>query len=778
MNSMNKKRRENLKKLVTGEMQFSGDLINDINYLYVYPVVSDVAKGKLISIDFSGAEKTEGFICSYKADDIPGLNAIGSITRTEEPLLATDSVNYIGQPVAFVVCENQKQARIAAKRVKLNIDVDNNPILTIEDAISKNCYYEKPITVSCGNTVDAFKDSDYIIEGTFESGAQEHAYIETQRAFASYTPFKKSILIHCGTQAITDVQEVVALSLNRSVNDVEVDVYRVGGAFGGKERDGTMWSAMAALALNKTKKPCAIILDRSDDLMWTGKRHPYYSTYKIGCDKKGKISSLDVNMYSNGGYYEDFSIAIMERSVLGLCNSYYIPNANIKGYSCKTNFPANTAFRGFGAPQATLLMEDIIYKISNKVELSISDVQKTNFFKAGEKAPYGMVMEELAVPKIYNELLKNNDYDNLKKDIDIFNKNSKYIKKGIGIVPVKYGIGFTATFLNQGNALVYVYTDGSVSVSHGGIEMGQGLFTKVELIVAKTLGVKAERVTCESTNSLRAGSVASTAASTGTDLNGEAARLAAVEIRKSLTNAASQFLKENFNLCPAPQYIVFDDDMWWDQRMSNIKNSFEMLSSYCYFNRYKMGAQAHYATPGIEYDVEKGRGTPFSYFTNGVCLAVVSVDTLTGSYTLDKVAIRHEGGNIIDYAIDRGQIVGGFVQGYGFVTMEDIPHDGKGHQIASSFSTYKVPLINDIPKDFSVDLFSSKNNICGVLGSKGVGEPPLLYGVSVFNAIRDAITTIAGKETVLLNQPATPMAVLLEINRLKRLNKRVKEVIK
>lgn len=760
------KRKKNITELVTGEMQFSGDLCNEINFLYIYPFVSHCASGKLISIDFDEAAKVEGYIYGYTAKDIPGVNAIGAISRREEPLFATDSIHYVGQPIGFVIAETLKKARKAARLVKVEIEEDDKAVLSIEEAINKKSYYAKPIIVASGDIDKGFRESDHILEGKFISGGQEHAYIETQRAFASYTPFKRSVLIHCGTQGITDVQEVVALLLGRSVNDVEVDVYRVGGAFGGKERGGTMWSAMAALGLEKTGRSCALILDRSDDLVWTGKRHPYMSMYKVGCNNEGKITALDIKMYADGGYYEDFTEAIMERSVLGVCGCYYLSNSNIVGYCCKTNVPANTAFRGFGAPQATLAMEDIIYQISKKVNMSINEVQRENFFKESQLAPYGMTMTEVAIPQIYEELLKSVDYSALEKEVATYNDTHCSSKKGIGIVPVKYGIGFTATFLNQGNALVYVYTDGSISVSHGGIEMGQGLFTKVELIVAKTLGVDPNRVTCESTNSLRAGSVASTAASTGTDINGEAARLAALEVRESMTKGASQFLEEKYELAPAENYIVFEDDLWWDKRMPEVKESFESLASFCYFQRYKMGAQAHYATPGLKYDIEKGKGNPFAYFTNGVCLSVVTIDTLTGSYTLDKVAIRHEGGNIIDYDIDRGQLVGGFVQGYGFVTMEELPHATDGRQLASSFSTYKVPLITDVPDDFTVDLMPSKNEVCGVLGSKGVGEPPLIYGVSVFNALRDAIGSVYPDKVIYLQHPATPMEVLLNVTEL------------
>lgn len=767
MKNTNNNRKENIRTLTTGEMQFSGDLINEVNYNYLYPVVSPVASGKLVSIDFSEARKVDGFLCSFTAEDIPGKNAIGAITRTEEPLLAFDNVHYVGQPVGFVICKTENMARIAAKKVVVTVDPDKKALLTIKDAIKKNSFYGDPLIVKNGNYEEAINNSKKIIKGTFTTGGQEHAYIETQRAFASFTPFKKTILIHCGTQAITDVQEVVALLLGKKNNDVEVDVYRVGGAFGGKERGGTMWSAMAALGLFKTGKPCGIILDRSDDLAWTGKRHPYYSEYKVGCDEDGRITGIEAIMYANGGFYEDFTLAIMERAVLGICNGYFFPTAHVEGYCCQTNLPSNTAFRGFGAPQATLLMEEIIYQISNAVKKDITEVQRINFFKEGQKSHYGMEMHEVELPKIYDEMLEAVNYKKLRKEIQDFNKSNQFKKKGLGIVPVKYGIGFTATFLNQGNALVYIYTDGSISVSHGGIEMGQGLFTKLELIVAETLGVKPERVSCESTNSLRAGSVASTAASTGTDLNGEAARIACKKIQKSLIAAASMYLKENYDLSPAENYIVFEDDLWWDRRLASTKLPFETLASYCYFNRYNMGAQGHYATPGIGYDAEKGRGNPFSYFSNGVCLSTVTVDVLTGTYIVDKVYIKHEGGHLLNYVIDRGQVLGGFMQGLGYVTMEDLPYSNDGKQLATSFSTYKVPLINDLPRDFTLDLYPSENKICGVLGSKGVGEPPLNYGVAVFNALRDAITYIVPSKRVNLKQPATPMEMLLTIKELK-----------
>ena len=757
---MSNKRSTNLRPLVTGEARFAGEAERIDSFLHAYPVVSPVAHGRIISLDFSLARQTQGYVCHFDAAGIPGKNAIGAVTRMEEPLLATGEVHYIGQPIAVVVAQNQEAARLAARAVKVVVE-PLAPVLSLEEAIEKHQYYEAPMTVACGDLEAGFAQAHAVVQGSFTSKAQEHSYIETQRAFAMHGEHRQGIKIHCGTQAVTDVQEVVALLLGLSVNAVEVDVVRVGGAFGGKERGGTMWAGIAALALQKTGQNCAVILDRADDLAWTGKRHPYLSNYKVGFDSQGVITAFEVDMYANGGYYEDFTIAIMERAVLGICGPYYLPNARITGYSCRTNLPANTAFRGFGAPQATLVMETILADIAHALHRHVIEVQKANFIHDGQKTPYNMVLEEVAIPQIVEKLLADCDAVRLRKECDAFNASHQFRKRGLGLVPVKYGIGFTATFLNQGNALVYVYTDGSVSVTHGGIEMGQGLYTKVEKIVARTLGIPDEQVTCESTNTKRIGCVASTAASTGTDLNGEAARLAASQIQQTMAEAASRFLFEKHQLAPAPQYIHFEDGLWWDIRLAQEKQTFNSLASYCYFNRYNLGAQGHYATPGLKYDLQSGKGTPFSYFTNGVCLALVEVSTLTGEYTLEKVHLRHEGGRIIDYDIDRGQVIGGFMQGMGYVTMEELLHSKEGKALATSFSTYKVPLITDYPKVMQVDLVACDDAICGVLGSKGVGEPPLLYGVAVFNALRDAVEAVADhQKKAKLKHPATAEHVL------------------
>ena len=756
-----------LEVLATGEAKFAGEFMPGMNPYYAYPVVSTVAHGKILSIDPKEALAQEDVIGFYTASDIPGKNSIGAVQRNEEPLLAFDEVNYVGQPVGFVLAKTRLAAIKAADSVVVKIE-ELPSILSYDEAIAVKSYYSTPLVIESGDLKKGFEDAPHIVEGVFETGAQEHAYIETNRSFALPGDHNTGIKLYCATQGITDVQEVISLLLAIPNHDVEVDVFRVGGGFGGKERGGTMWAGIAALGCYKTHHPVSIILDRKDDLAWTGKRHPFRITYKVGCDRLGRITAFDVVMDANGGYYEDFTVAIMERAMLGIDGAYFLPTSRIEGRSCKTHLPSNTAFRGFGAPQATLAMEIILSEIAHTVSLPLLEVQKINFYKEGDETPYGQKVYEVASPYLLERLDERINLGQKRKEVDEFNRTHRFVKRGIGFVPVKYGIGFTATFLNQANALVYVYSDGSISVSHGGIEMGQGLYTKIQKIVATTFNVNPERIKVETTNTKRIGSVASTAASTGTDLNGWAAHLAASEIVTSLKDAASQFLFETYHLIQNPASIIFKDDMWWDSRLRDKKHTFDELASYAYFNRYSLGAQGHYATPGISYDMEKGKGTPFSYFTTGNSFVISEIDILSGMSRLIEVFITHEGGHVIDEAIDKGQIAGGFMQGYGFATMEEWVSSEKGKPLSTSFSTYKVPLISDYPEIFSSELLVSENALSSVFGSKGVGEPPLLYGLAGFMAIRDAIESNFSTPVLCqLKHPATCEHVLLEIERLK-----------
>ncbi len=755
-------------ELVTGSAKYIGDNLNFADMLYVYPFVSSIAHGTITDINITKALAVEDVSQILLARDIPGNNGIGVIRRDEEPLLADDEVSYIGQPIGLVLAKTQEAAQYGARLVEVSY-TSLPAIITIDEALESKSFYQEPLEIHSGDVLAAFKEAAFFLEGTFESGAQEHLYLETNRA-AGVPGNDGGITIYSATQGVTDVQDVAANILGVTSNLIEVDLTRVGGAFGGKERGGSMWAAMVALGCHLTGLPCYLALERQDDLAWTGKRHPFKTNYRVACTDKGRIIGLDVELNANGGAFEDFTIPIVERAMLGVDGPYYIENTRIIGRGCKTNLPANTAFRGFGAPQASFVIESIIDRIAYKTGFDLTEIQRINFYTEGQITPYGQRVYEAFNDSILERLLKKSSYRELQVKVAEFNKKYEYRKRGIGLLPVKYGIAFTATFLNQGNALIWVYTDGSISLSHGGVEMGQGLFTKVAKVVAKTLGVNISRIRCESTNTKRIGSVASTAASSGSDINGYAAHLAALKIKGEMQKAGAQFLFEQYGLTPWPENIEFAEDLWWDTRLMDKKESFSVLAGFCYFNRFNLGAQAHYATPGLNYDKEAGKGTPFSYFSIGESLVEVEVDILTGKTTLQKVCIVHEGGEILDYKIDRGQISGGFMQGFGFCTMEDLQNDLKtGRQLASTLSTYKVPVYSDLPEDFEIDLYPSRNEHSSIFGSKGIGEPPILYGLAAFFAIKHALESIGDRkiESVLQN-PATPESIVLEVERIKK----------
>ncbi len=755
-------RQLSLEAMVTGKAKYTGDGISHTDMLHAYPVSSPIAHGLIKKIDISRAEETDEVEAVYTARDIPGNNGIGVEEREEEPLFAYETVNYIGQPVGMVVARSARAAKYAASLVEVEYE-ELEPILTIDEALEKGSLLGEPLVVERGDIDRGFESSTLIVEGTIESGAQEHLYIETNRALA-VPEYGEGIKVYSATQGVSDVQGVCANVLGVANSEIEVELMRVGGAFGGKERGGTMWAAMACLGCALSGKPVSVILSRKDDMEWTGKRHPFKTKYKVGFDDEGKIHAYYVELNANGGAYKDFTIPIVERAMLGVDGPFSYENVKIIGRGCKTHLPENTAFRGFGAPQAAFIRQYIIEEIAHKLQKERAQVERINYYKDGMSTPYGQKVYEVSSERLQDRLLSVADYEGLKKEDEEFNAEHPYRKRGIGFMPIKYGIAFTATFLNQGNALVWVYADGSVSLSHGGVEMGQGLHTKVAHIVAKTLGISMSRIRNESTNSKRIGSVASTAASSGTDINGYAAHLAAEKIKTELQKAGAEFLKERYDLTPWPEGIEFAHDTWWDRRAEDLLHSFEELADYCYFNRYNLGAQAHYATPGLFFDKKTGKGTPFSYFVFGHSLVRTEVDILTGEARILDAFLLHEGGEILNERVDRGQIIGGFTQGYGLCTMEEIKVDGRGKNLADTMSTYKVPAFSDLPKNLHVELIPSENVHASIFGSKGIGEPPLLYGLATFFAIRDAIESI-GKHRIRssLKNPATPEQIVLAV---------------
>ncbi len=751
----------NGKSHVTGQTRFLLDNDRPARMLHMKILFSEFAHAKITSINTYEAAKIPGIIAILTSHDIPGENQIGTLLR-DEPLLPENEVNYIGQPVAIVVGISLQACKDAIKAIDV-VYQPLKPIITIEEAIQKNLIIGQENKLLKGNPDNQWKNCRHIIEGTISGGGQEHLYLETQRV--RVIPDEENhFYVYASTQSPSEAQEICARILNLSSKDITVDVKRLGGAFGGKERSSTIFTALTAMASYHTKQPVEFNMERHEDIPFTGKRHPFKTIYKVGFNENGKLIAGNFNIYLNGGAYADLSLAILERAVWHIDNAYHFQHIKVSGIALRTNLPPNTAFRGFGAPQGIFSIEYIMERISRITGKDIFDLRLLNCYKENETTPYGQEVKEVCFDEIFSKLKKNSNYKKLRESCNTFNKKNKYVKKGIGMVPVKFGISFTATFLNQGAALIWIFTDGTISVSHGGIEMGQELNTKIAQIVARTLGVKINNIKIESTNVKRVANSSPTAASSGTDLNGNAARLAAEKIKKRLIPIAIELL--NFEVSEAN--LVFENNFIFDIHNKNNKIAFVDVISKAYYNRINLGAQAFYKTPNIYFDKKREQGKPFYYFVFGAALSQVKIDTLTGYTKVEKVFIVHENGQSINDAIDTGQIEGAYIQSMGWVTMEEIIINSKGANITNTTSTYKIPTLDDLPDTFNIEMMLRKRKFASVYGSKGIGEPPFIYGISAFLAIKDAIESINNHQTIIdLNSPATPERILLAVEKIK-----------
>ncbi len=745
---------------VTGQTRFILDEIKPSGLLYMKILYSVHARAKIVSVNTFDALKTEGVVGIYTAKDVPGKNQIGVVMH-DEPLLPSNEVSYVGQPVAIVVGESPRACKRAVDAINVTYE-PLTPVLTIEDALEKGMVIGEENLLKKGNPEAVWEKCPNIIEGEVRGGGQEHLYLETQRT--RVVPDEDNhYYVYAGTQSPSETQEICARVLNLNAKDITVEVKRLGGAFGGKERSSVIFSALAALASYKTGKPVEFEMSRHDDIAYTGKRHPFVTKYKVGFDDNGKLIAGDFKIYLNGGAFTDLSLAILERAVWHIDNAYNFPHIKVCGKALRTNLPPNTAFRGFGAPQGIFSIEYIMQRIARKTAIDIFDIRLTNTYKENGLTPYGQEVKEVCFDEIFSVLKKNSNYRQLRKECDDFNRSNKFLKKGIGLVPVKFGISFTATFLNQASALVWVYTDGTVSVSHGGIEMGQELNTKIAQIVARTLGVEFDKIKIESTNVKRVGNSSSTAASSGTDLNGNAAKLAAAEIKSRLVSVAAQMLGTDIE-----DNIVFENGLVFDKSGTGAKLKFADVVKKAYMDRINLGAQAFYKTPGIHFDTKKRNGKPFYYFVFGAALSQVEIDTLTGATKVEKVFIVHENGQSVNLEVDLGQIEGAYIQSMGWVTMEEVVVNGKGENLSNTTSTYKIPTYDDIPGTFEVEILSRDRKFSSVFGSKGIGEPPFIYGISAFLAIKDAVESVGNhKFEVELQSPATPERVLNAVEKIK-----------
>ncbi|MCK5004561.1 MAG: molybdopterin-dependent oxidoreductase [Candidatus Aminicenantes bacterium] len=740
-------------KHVRGESQFIDDLKLPHDILYGTVLTSEIPHGKIEKIDLGNALSLKGVVQIIDHHDIPGENQIGAIIRDEE-LLSDGIVKFAGEPILLILSESLDSGREALKEIK----VDISPIPAITDpreSFRAGNLIVPPRTFDYGDTDSAWEKCEVVAEGRVESGGQEHFYMETQASLA-YPVEKDSVKVLSSTQSPTSVQKAVSGVLGIPMNRVEVDVRRLGGGFGGKEDQATPWAAMAALGAYITKRPVKIVLSRSDDIRNTGKRHPFSSDFKIGLDSSGKIVAYEATFYQNCGAYADLSTAILERALFHATNSYFIPNVRVTGISCYTNLPPFTAFRGFGGPQAMFVIESAISKAAAKINMNVRKIQKMNLLKEGDLFPYGMVTENCNIIATWEKLEEKFQVEETYKKIDEFNRKNDLIKKGAAVMPVSFGISFTNKMLNQAGALVHIYTDGSVSVSTGAVEMGQGVNKKMINVAAETLSIPPSRVRIETTNTTRVANTSPTAASSGADLNGMATRSACIGLVKRLRSVAAKSMG-----------VDIDQIKFKSGKVFNIGNGqsilWEELIGIAYSERVSLTSQAYYATPDIYFDKTKEKGKPFAYHVFGTALIEAELDVLRGVYKFNRVSIVHDTGKSLDQQTDLGQIEGGFIQGLGWVTVEELLFEEGGKIITGGSSTYKVPDIKFIPDEINVEMMQDLKNPYAVLGSKAVGEPPFMYGIGGYFAVRKCL--FAAKPDVQLNFdcPLTPEKIIISL---------------
>lgn len=754
---------------VTGRSRFITDEPVPPGMLQVKVLVSPHAHARIRAIALDRARAMPGVAAVLTARDIPGENQIGMVIK-DEPLLAQDKVCYVGQPVAIVVGRTAAEAAEAARAIEVTYE-PLAPVFEAEQALKLGSLYAPERKIERGDIAAGFAAAEFTLDGSIVTGSQEHMYLETQRTRA-IPGEDQEVLLFPATQSPGEVQEVAARVLGLDRKDVTVDVKRLGGGFGGKESGATLWACLAALACHRTRRPVELCLTRVEDMSWTGKRHPFHIKYRVGFNRDGRLVAYDAEFNINGGAFTDLSLAILERGMLHADNAYFIPNVRVIGRACRTNLPPNTALRGFGAPQGIFAIETVIERIARRLSLDRVAVRRLNVYRDGQETHYGQPVAEAATDELLARLLEAAQYAKLRDRVREFNRGNRDRKQGIGVVPVKFGISFTSSFLNQGSALVWVYADGTISVSHGGIEMGQGVNTKVAQIVAHEFGVGLGQIRVESSSTRRVGNASPTAASTGADINGNAARLAAQAIVARLRPLAAELLAAGAGnpaaaAPPDPEQIVFQGGMVFDRRAPEVRLAFRELSSEAHRQRVNLGAQAFYRTPDIGWDRATGRGRPFSYFVFGCCLAIAEVDALTGSVRVREAHIVHETGRSLNPALDQGQIEGAFIQGMGWFTTEEVVRDEHGRLLSNSPSTYKIPTVRDLPDEFRVTMIDRDRSCASVLGSKAVGEPPLVYGEAVWFAVRDAVEAVAGHRfEANLRPPATPESVLAAIEEL------------
>ena len=743
----------------TGEALYTDDLLNRFpGLLHAWPVLARHAHAEVVSIKTAPALAVEGVVATLTNADVPGEGDTGP-NRHDEPLFP-EEVLYHSQPVTWVLGETLEAARLGAERVAM----EYRPlaaVLTIDDAIAARSFHSGPFHIERGDAANAIAQSAHQIGGRLRIGGQEHFYLETQCAIA-WLDESGGVALHSSTQHPAETQEIVARVLAKPKHQVTVECLRMGGAFGGKEVQANTWAAIAALGAVKTGRPVRVWLPRRLDVMLTGKRHPFLAEFEAGFDGKGKLHGVKMALYADGGWSLDLSEPVMWRALFHVDNCYFLAACDLTGYVCKTHKTSQTAFRGFGGPQGMVVIEDILDRISRTLDLPADAVRERNFYVEGQSTHYGQPVKDASrITRIWRELKGTSDFAVRRQVVAAFNAKQHHRKRGIAMTPVKFGISFTATAFNQAGALVLVYRDGSVQVNHGGTEMGQGLHTKIRQVAAETLGLPLKSIRVMPTRTDKVPNTSATAASASSDLNGAAVVDACRKIQANLAPVATSLLE-----C-GPDAVRYEEGSVFAAEHRAGAIPFRKLVEAACLRRVPLFAQGYYRTPEIQYDPKTGQGHPFYYYAYGAAISEVEVDGFTGESKILRVDILEDAGQSLSPLVDRGQIEGGFIQGAGWLTLEELVWDTEGRLATNGASTYKLPSWSELPETFNVGMLERAAEPGVVFGSKAVGEPPLMLAISVREAIREAIAAFGRGGIVEIDTPSTPERIFFAIERVR-----------
>ncbi len=754
-------RHDSAPKHVTGEAIYVDDRLEFPNQLHVYARMSERAHARITRIDVSPCYGFDGVAIAITSQDVPGQLDIGPLVGGD-PLLADGKVEFVGQPVIAVAADCLETARKAAMAAIIEYE-DLEPVLDVVEALRKRHFVLDSHAHARGDSDAALATAPRRLQGSLHIGGQEHFYLETQ--ISSVMPTEDGgMIVYASTQNPTEVQKLVAEVLGVPMNKIVIDMRRMGGGFGGKETQAAGPACLCAVVAHLTGRPTKMRLPRNEDMQMTGKRHPFYVEYDVGFDDSGRLHGVQIDLAGNCGYSADLSGSIVDRAMFHADNAYYLGDATVHGHRCKTNTASNTAYRGFGGPQGMVAIEEIMDAIARELGKDPLEVRKANYYGKTERnvTHYYQTVEHNMLEEMTAELEASSNYAHRREELRAFNADSPILKKGLALTPVKFGISFTASFLNQAGALIHIYTDGSIHLNHGGTEMGQGLNIKVAQVVAEVFQVEVERIQITATNTDKVPNTSPTAASSGADLNGKAAQNAAQTIKQRLITFA------------AHHWQLYEEDIEFSNGQVRLRDqyiSFEQLVQQAYLGQVSLSSTGFYRTPKIHYDRSLARGRPFYYYAYGVACSEVVVDTLTGEYRLLRSDILHDVGASLNPAIDIGQVEGGFVQGLGWLTMEELVWNDKGRLMTAGPASYKIPAVTDMPLDLRVKLVENrKNPEDTVFHSKAVGEPPFMLGISVWCAIKDAVASLADyRVQPKIDAPATPERVLWGVEQMRRL---------